>query len=58
MLELPAIGSTPRPLAMPDDCKVDSVVESYRNYYRLHKREISRWPDAEIPEWFKEGSND
>jgi len=57
LVSLPDIGKTPRPLAMPDDCKVDSVVQSYRNYYRIHKRDIAQWPETEVPTWFNEVDN-
>lgn len=36
---------------MPDECKKDTVIESYRNYYRLHKRELFKWTKREIPNW-------
>jgi hypothetical protein len=45
-------GLTSQPKAMPDECKVDSVVESYRNYYMTSKREIASWKNREIPEWY------
>ena len=31
-------GLTAQPKAMPDECKTESVVESYRNYYMTSKR--------------------
>ena len=40
-------------LAMPNEYKVDSVVESYRNYYIGEKSKIAVWKNREIPEWFK-----
>jgi hypothetical protein len=39
--------------AMPNEYKVDSVVESYRNYYIGEKSKIAVWKNREIPEWFK-----
>lgn len=39
-------------LAMPDECKVDSVVESYRLYYITHKQSFSKWKNRDKPEWF------
>jgi hypothetical protein len=39
--------------AMPNEYKVDSVVESYRNYYMGEKSKIAVWKNREIPEWFK-----
>lgn len=38
-------------LAMPDECKEDDPVESYRNYYRTHKRHLCIWSKREVPEW-------
>jgi len=61
-------GMTEYALAMPDDCKVEgNAVESYRNYYRKHKRtwnkenrktgEIEKvehkWTNREKPEWME-----
>jgi hypothetical protein len=43
---------TPFALAMPDECKVPNIVDSYRNYYMMHKRDIANWKEREIPEWF------
>ena len=48
------VGFTTPPLAMPDEYKVDSVVESYRNYYKGAKSEIVSWKNREIPDWFLE----
>jgi hypothetical protein len=48
------IGFTTPPLAMPDEYKVDSVVESYRNYYKGAKSEIVSWKNREKPVWFLE----
>jgi hypothetical protein len=43
---------TEPPKAMPDEYKVDSVVESYRNYYIGAKKDFAKWKNREIPEWF------
>lgn len=43
--------SEPTP-AMPDKYKVDSSIESYRNYYRNDKLEIASWKHRNKPEWF------
>lgn len=42
-------------LAMPDECKTNDPVESYRKYYR-HKKDIisMTWKNREIPSWFME----
>lgn len=46
------------PRCMPDYCKVNikndrklSVVESYRNYYRMEKLNFSVWTKRPIPNW-------
>jgi hypothetical protein len=39
------------PKCMPEDCQVDSVVESYRNFYKKYKSHILNWKHGEIPEW-------
>jgi len=39
-------------LAMPDECKQDCPVLSYREYYRQKKEEIEmRWTKREQPQW-------
>ena len=48
------IGYTKPPKAMPDEYKVDSVVESYRNYYRGAKASFAVWKNREKPFWFEE----
>jgi len=50
---LPSKGLTPQPLCMPEDCKVDDVVESYRNYYRKHKQHLFKWTNRNKPEWIE-----
>ena len=47
------LGLTPFRLAMPDDYKTDSAVESYRIYYMNDKRDIATWKNREIPHWWK-----
>lgn len=46
-------GFTEPPKAMGDEFKVKDVIESYRNYYRLAKKEFATWKNRNIPEWFK-----
>jgi len=40
-------------LAMPDECKLDDPVESYRNYYKMNKRHLCEWKKRNIPKWFE-----
>lgn len=43
---------TPFVLCMPDQYKVESAVQSYRNYYRGDKAYIAKWTGRETPEWW------
>jgi hypothetical protein len=43
--------TTVPPLVMPNEYKVDSVVESYRNYYRSTKVGSAKWTKRKIPKW-------
>ena len=49
---IPDIGFTTPAMAMPDEFKVDSVVESYRNYYMGDKISLASWKNREKPKWF------
>jgi hypothetical protein len=49
---IPDIPFNNPPLAMPNEYKTTSVVESYRNYYMGDKRSFSIWTNREKPEWF------
>jgi hypothetical protein len=51
------IGFTEPAKAMPDEYKVKSVVESYRNYYQGAKSGFANWKNREIPEWFNNKNN-
>jgi hypothetical protein len=48
------IGFTEPAKAMPDEYKVKSVVESYRNYYMGAKSGFAVWKNREKPFWFQE----
>jgi hypothetical protein len=43
---------TTPPKAMPDEYKVDDVIQSYRNYYVGAKKDFCKWKNRDIPEWF------
>jgi len=47
-----SIGLTPFKLAMPDDVKVENPIQSYRNYYNVHKQHIASWKNRDMPGWF------
>lgn len=52
--DLPELGDiTPFALAMPDECKTDDPVESYRKYYMMYKQTIANWKMRDIPNWYK-----
>jgi len=43
---------TEMPKCMPDEYKdPNSVINSYRNYYRLGKKDLHRWTNRNPPEW-------
>ncbi len=51
--DIPEIGyTTEHPKAMPDECKTDDVVESYRRYYMMEKKSFCVWKGRSIPEWY------
>jgi hypothetical protein len=45
-------GFTTQPLCMPDQYKVNDVVQSYRNYYLNDKRPIAKWTKRNPPDWW------
>ena len=53
-IELPDIGLTPHPTCMPDYCKEESIVDSYRNYYIKEKSDFAKWKDGNVPYWYME----
>jgi len=48
---LPDIGLTQLPKCMPDEYKVDSVIQSYRNYYNGEKKHLFDWKNRNKPNW-------
>ena len=50
---IPENKFTPPPLAMPDEYKELSHVQSYRNYYMGEKRDFCNWKNRDIPGWFR-----
>ena len=45
---------TQRPQCMPDDCKQESTVSAYRDYYIKHKNHFAKWTKRETPNWFEQ----
>ncbi len=39
-------------LAMPDYCKRETVVESYRKYYVSEKIHLFKWTKRDVPYWY------
>jgi len=39
--------------AMPEDCRLDTALDSYRNYYNVYKSEFATWKNVNPPKWFK-----
>lgn len=50
-IKLPS-GNTQFALAMPDDCKTNDPVESYRIYYIKYKNHLASWKNREKPFWY------
>jgi hypothetical protein len=50
---IPDKGFTEPAKAMPDEYKVDDVVQSYRNYYMGAKSGFAVWKMRDIPHWYK-----
>lgn len=52
---IPTLSSAPKtvhPLCMPDECKSDNIVDSYRQYYILKSKDIDmRYTQTTKPEW-------
>jgi len=46
-------GLTTPALAMPEEYKVNDVIQSYRNYYKGAKQQILKWKKREVPLWVK-----
>lgn len=51
---IPAGELTPFVKCMPDQYKVEDVVQSYRNYYQGAKSHIAVWTKRGKPYWWKE----
>lgn len=57
-IQLPDIddyGIIQPPSCMPDSCKVEDTVQSYRNYYIKEKSYMAKWNYSETPQWYTEG---
>jgi hypothetical protein len=45
---------TKRPVCVSENCKKYSILESYREYYKIDKKHIANWKHREIPKWYME----
>lgn len=45
---------TEPPTAMPDTCKRETVITSYHEYYRTHKRAFASWKHRDVPSFMRE----
>ena len=51
-LDIPRLGLTPFALAMPDSCKTDNAIESYRDFYHKDKATFASWTRRGEPHWW------
>lgn len=49
---IPHVDFTQPALAMPDQYKCDSYIDSYRRYYIHEKAKISTWKKRSAPDWY------
>lgn len=49
---LPNLGLTPFPQAMPDEYRKKNPVEAYRTYYIKDKSYFAKWKSGNVPSWF------
>ncbi|MFP4116880.1 MAG: hypothetical protein ACLFTY_02575 [Candidatus Aenigmatarchaeota archaeon] len=54
--DLPSLGVTDRPMAMPDNYARENVVESYRRYYVNEKTDGATWTDRPKPHFVEDSS--
>ena len=55
---LPSDTMTRLPLAMPDEFKTDSVVKSYRLYYKHGKKHIHAWKNRDTPKFIGDSESE
>jgi hypothetical protein len=55
LIEFSQEVSTPHPVAMDDNFKLDTVIESYRNFYIEDKSRFAKWTKSRAaPNWYEE----
>jgi len=50
---IPDVGLTKFPQAMPEYCKDENTIVAYRNYYNKEKQQIHSWKHGRIPNWIE-----
>jgi hypothetical protein len=50
---IPFFHHTPFVECMPDYCKLNNPIASYRNYYMQEKKHIAKWTKRGVPKWWK-----
>jgi len=50
-ISFPRVGFSDPPLCMPDERKLETAVDSYRNYYIIDKAEMAKWQYSKVPAW-------
>ena len=50
--DIPELGFTEIPQAMPDECKMENAIDGYRKYYIIEKAYMCKWKNRLQPEWF------
>lgn len=50
---IPRQPFTEPPAAMPDACKRATIIESYQEYYRTHKRSFASWKHRNVPSFMQ-----
>ena len=49
--QLPIVSLTRFALAMPDEYRQESVIDSYQTYYNNDKQKMFKWTNRNIPDW-------
>ena len=52
----PWVDPPPAMKAYPQCIVEGNIVESYRNYYRVAKRDFAKWTKRQTPEWYHYGN--
>jgi hypothetical protein len=50
-VNIPNVGTTEMPQAMPDECKLPNSIDAYRNYYLTAKKSMLSYTKRNAPMW-------